>query len=59
LVGGQYADEKGCTQERDPVAWADLLDGRIDLADLNWDAPLEGYEGPSISYPPDEPLSSE
>lgn len=42
----------------EPVAWDDLLHGRIDLADLNWDAPLEGYEGPSITYPPDEPLPS-
>jgi hypothetical protein len=40
----------------EPVAWTDLLEGRIDLADLNWDGPMEGYEGPSITYPPDEPL---
>lgn len=40
----------------EPVAWDDLLAGRIDLADLNWDGPMEGYEGPSITLPPDEPL---
>lgn len=42
----------------DPVAWDDLLNGRIDLADLEWDAPLEGYDAPPIAYPPDEPLPS-
>ncbi len=42
----------------EPVAWDDLLHGRIHLADLNWDGPMEGYEGPSIAYPPDAPLPS-
>ncbi len=40
----------------DPVSWDDLLNGRVDLADLNWDAPMEGYPAPPIAYPPDEPL---
>lgn len=43
----------------EPVAWDDLLAGRIDLADLNWDGPMEGYEGPPITLPPDEPLPAE
>lgn len=41
---------------RDPVPWDDLLNGRIDLADLEWDYPMEGFPGPSIQIPPDEPL---
>ncbi|MCB9136871.1 MAG: hypothetical protein H6642_00830 [Caldilineaceae bacterium] len=40
------------------VAWEDLLTGRIALADLEWDAPMEGYPAPPIDYPPDEPLPS-
>lgn len=44
---------------RDQVVWDDLLNGRIELADLEWDAPLEGYEAPPIKYPPDEPLPSQ
>ena len=40
----------------DPVSWDDLLNGRIDLADLDWDSPMEDDPGPSITYPPDEPL---
>ncbi len=39
-----------------PVSWADLLNGRIDLADLAWDRPMEGYPAPPLTYPPDEPL---
>ena len=42
----------------DPVSWDDLLNGRIDLADLDWDSPTEDYPTPSIVYPPDEPLPS-
>lgn len=40
----------------DPVSWDDLLNGRVDLADLDWDSPMEGDSAPSITYPPDEPL---
>jgi hypothetical protein len=42
----------------DPVSWDDLLNGRIALADLEWDSPMEGFPAPSIAYPPDEPLPS-
>lgn len=42
----------------DPVSWDDLLKGRIDLGDLEWDSPMEDYPAPTIAYPPDEPLSS-
>jgi hypothetical protein len=40
----------------DTVSWDDLLNGRIDLADLEWDYPMEGYDAPSINHPPDELL---
>ena len=42
----------------DPVSWDDLLNGRLDLADLDWDSPMEGVSAPSIADPPDEPLPS-
>ena len=42
----------------DPVSWDDLLRGRVDLADLDWDSPSEDDSGPSISLPPDQPLPS-
>ena len=42
----------------DPVSWDDLLNGRIDLAGIDWDSPMEGYDAPPIAYPPDEPLPS-
>ncbi len=42
----------------DPVSWDDLLNGRVDLADLDWDSPLEDYPAPPMTYPPDEPLPS-
>jgi len=40
-----------------PVSWDDLLNARIDLADLEWDSPMEDYPAPPIAKPPDEPLS--
>jgi hypothetical protein len=40
----------------EPVAWDDLLNGRINLADLEWDSPMEGVDAPPMTYPPDEPL---
>lgn len=40
----------------DSVSWDDLLNGRIDLADLDWDSPMEGDSAPPITYPPDELL---
>ena len=42
----------------DAVPWDDLLNGRIDLADLEWDSPMEDYPAPPMTYPPDEPLPS-
>ncbi len=42
----------------DGVPWDDLLNGRIDLAELEWDAPMEGYDAPTLYNPPDEPLAS-
>ncbi len=41
-----------------PILWDDLLNGRIDLADLDWDTPAELHSAPPIDYPPDEPLPS-
>ena len=41
---------------RDRISWEDLLKGRIALADLEWDSPMEEYPAPRIDYPPDEPL---
>ncbi|MEZ4590136.1 MAG: hypothetical protein R3D55_03195 [Chloroflexota bacterium] len=43
----------------EPVGWDDLLNGRINLADLEWDSPMEGVDAPPIAYPPDEPLPME
>lgn len=40
------------------VSWDDLLNGRIDLADLDWDSPMEDESAPHIGYPPDAPLPS-
>jgi hypothetical protein len=42
----------------DPVAWDAILNARVDLADLEWDAPMEDYPAPPMAYPPDEPLPS-
>ena len=42
----------------DRVPWDDLLTGRVDLASLDWDAPMEGYSAPPMANPPDEPLTS-
>ncbi|GAB4449571.1 MAG: hypothetical protein Kow0031_32050 [Anaerolineae bacterium] len=42
----------------EPVSWDDLLNGRIDLAELEWDQPMEGNPAPRIADPPDEPLPS-
>lgn len=42
----------------DPVSWDDLVNGRIDLAELEWDSPMEGYPAPPLNRPPDEPLPS-
>jgi hypothetical protein len=38
------------------VSWDDLLNGRLDLAELNWDSPMEDNPAPSMADPPDEPL---
>ena len=42
----------------DTVAWDDLLNSQIDLAALDWDAPIEGDSPPPIGAPPSEPLPS-
>ena len=41
-----------------PVSWDDLLNGRSELADLEWDAPMEGHPAPPLHQPPNEPLPS-
>lgn len=38
------------------VVWDDLLNGRINLADLAWDTPSEDTDAPRLNYPPDDPL---
>jgi len=53
-----YRENGSISFTAEAVPWDDLLHGRIDLADLNWDGPMEGYEGPSMTYPPDDPLPS-
>lgn len=42
----------------DPIAWDDLRNGRVDLAALDWNGPIQDDPGPSITLPPDEPLPS-
>ncbi|MEZ6194788.1 MAG: hypothetical protein R3F20_03525 [Planctomycetota bacterium] len=39
-----------------PMAWKDLLAGRVDLEKLDWDEEMEGYDGPDIHLPPREIL---
>lgn len=43
----------------EPVPWDDLINARVDLATLNWDQPMEGYDGPEVTAPPDDPLAME
>ena len=41
----------------EPVAWKDLLSGRLDLGSLEWDSPMEGVSAPSMSRPPADPVT--
>lgn len=54
-----YREDGDVVFTPEPVVWDDLLNGRINLADLEWDRPMEGVDAPPITYPPDEPLPME
>jgi hypothetical protein len=51
-----YRERSNVYFTTEPVSWDDLLNGRLDLADIDFDSPMEGISGPSIADPPDEPL---
>ncbi|MEZ4832582.1 MAG: hypothetical protein R2873_11395 [Caldilineaceae bacterium] len=53
-----YRENGNIAFTADPVPWDDVVSARIRLADLNWDSPSEIDSGPSINYPPDDPLPS-
>jgi hypothetical protein len=43
---------------REAVEWDDLVSGRIDLAELDWETATEDESAPPIALPPDDPLPS-
>ncbi len=54
-----YQEDSAIVFTPESVTWDDLLNGRINLADLEWDTPSEDTDAPCINYPPDEPLPME
>ncbi len=40
------------------VPWDDLINGRVQLSELNWNGPIQDDPGPSITTPPKAPLPS-